>query len=89
LEARFHPQGRAHDYAVVGMIVCCQGAWAICELADDLGHRLPGSCSITSIAANLRYLTVMSRPRPFETLRAMDSPHWSFVPTEPHSAFNT
>ena len=72
----------------MGMIVC-QGAWAICELADDLGRRLPGSCSIVSITANLRYLTVMSRPRPFETLRAMDSSHWSFVPAETQSAFNT
>lgn len=88
MEARFHPQGRAHDYAVVGMIVC-QGAWATCELAADLGRRLPGSCSIESITANLRYLTVMSRPRPFETLRAMDSPHWSFVPEDSQSASNS
>jgi hypothetical protein len=87
LEARFHPQGRADDYAVVGTILC-QGAWAVCELVTDLGRRLPGSCSIASIAANLRYLTIMSRPRPFETLRAMDSPHWSFVPAEGHPTFD-
>ena len=87
LEARFHPQGRASHYAVVGMIFC-RGAWAFCELAADLGRRLPDSCSIASITANLRYLTVMSRPRPFETLRAMDSPHWSFVPTGTPSAFD-
>jgi hypothetical protein len=87
LEARFHPQGRANDYAVVGMIVC-QGTWAVCELAADLGRRLPISCSIESVTANLRYLTIMSRPRPFETLRAMDSPHWSFVLTEAQSKFD-
>jgi len=70
LEARFHPQGRADEYTVVGTIVC-RGTWAIVELVDDLS---------ASVAANLRYLTIMSRPRPFETLRTLDSPHWSFVP---------
>jgi hypothetical protein len=87
LEARFHPKGRANDYAVVGFILS-QGTWAVCELADDLGRRLPDSCSIASITANLRYLTIMSRPSPFETLRAMDSPHWSFVPAEAHPKFD-
>ena len=80
LEVRFHPNGREDDYAVVGTIVC-RGAWTVCEVAADLDRRLPENCSSASVAANLRYLTIMSRPRPFETLRAMDSPHWSFVPS--------
>jgi hypothetical protein len=79
LEARFHPEGRADEYAVVGTIVC-RGSWAVCELVTDLRRRLPESCSSASIAANLRYLAIMSRPRPFETLLAIDSQHWSFVP---------
>jgi hypothetical protein len=79
LEARFHPKGRADEYAVVGTIVC-RGSWAVCDLVTDLGRRLPESCSSASIAANLRYLAIMSRPRPFETLLAIDSQHWSFVP---------
>lgn len=70
LEARFHPQGRAYEYTVVGTIVC-RGTWAIVELVADLSE---------SVAANLRYLAIMSRPRPFETLRTLDSLHWSFVP---------
>jgi hypothetical protein len=71
LEARFHPKGRADEYTVVGTIIC-QGTWAVVELVADLSE---------SLTANLRYLTIMSRPRPFETLRAMDSRHWSFVPS--------
>lgn len=79
LEVRFHAKGRADEYAVLGTVVC-RGAWADCELAADLGQRLPECLSSASVAANLRYLTIMSRPRPFETLRAMDSQLWSFVP---------
>ena len=71
LEARFHPQGRADEYTVVGTIVC-RGTWAVVELVADLS---------ATVAANLRYLTIMSRPRPFETLRTLDSQHWSFVPS--------
>jgi len=78
LEVRFHPTGQADKYAVVGTILC-RGAWAICALAADLGLRIPASISAASIAANVRYLTIMSRPRPFETLRAMDSQYWSFA----------
>jgi hypothetical protein len=79
LEARFHPNGRADEYFVVGTIVC-RGEWAVCELATDL-TCLPGNCSNMSIGANLRYLTIMSRPRPFETLRGLESNRWSFAPT--------
>jgi hypothetical protein len=82
LEVRFHSKGRADEYAVLGTIVC-RGDWADCELAPDLGHRLPESLSTASVAANLQYLTIISRPRPFETLRAMDSHLWSFVPSTP------
>lgn len=80
LEARFHPNGKAHEYVVVGTIVC-RGGWAVCEVAADL-TRLPAGCSRDSITSNLRYLAVMSRPRPFDSLRGMESAHWSFVPTE-------
>jgi len=83
LEARFHPKGRADEYVLVGTIVC-RGSWAACELVTDLGRRLPESCSSASIATNVRYLTIMSRPRPFETLLAIDSQYWSFVPGTAH-----
>jgi hypothetical protein len=79
LEARFHPNCRPDEYVVVGTIFC-RGGWATCEVAADL-TRLPASCSRDSVTANLRYLAVMSRPRPFESLLGMESAHWSFAPT--------
>lgn len=79
LEARFHPNGRPDEYVVVGTIVC-RGGWATCEVAADL-RPLPDGFSRDSVTTNLRYLAVMSRPRPFESLLGMQSAHWSFVPT--------
>ena len=81
LEARFHPTGRASAFAVVGKIIC-RGPWIVLELAPDFERRVPASCSGATIITNLRYLTIMSRPRPFETLRTIENRHWSFVLAE-------
>jgi hypothetical protein len=81
LQARFHPHGRADAFAVVGRIVCC-GPWAVLELDPDFKRRIPACCSGASIITNLRYLTIMSRPNPFENLRAVETPHWFFVSPE-------
>jgi hypothetical protein len=81
LQARFHPDGRADAFAVVGRIVC-RGPWAVLELDPDFERRIPACCSGATIITNLRYLTIMSRPNPFENLRTVETPHWSFVSPE-------
>lgn len=82
LEARFHPNGRANDFVVVGQIFCRE-AWAVLEVALDFEDRVPGTCSADSIVSNLAYLTIMSRPRPFERLLSLENRYWSFVVAQP------
>jgi hypothetical protein len=78
LQARFHPDGRADAFAVVGRIVC-RGPWVVLELVPDFGWRIPACCSGATIITDLPYLTIMSRPNPFENLGTVETPHWSFV----------
>jgi hypothetical protein len=81
LEARFHPAGRAGAFEIVGKIVC-RGPWALLEVAPDFQNRVSASSPRATILTNLRYLTIMSRPRPFETLRTLENGFWSFVLAE-------
>ncbi len=81
LEARFHPTGHVDEFIVVGQIFCFP-AWALLEVAFDFGCRLPDKCSASSVISNLTYLTIMSRPCPFEQLLSLDNRYWSFVATE-------
>jgi len=84
LEARFHPAGREDAFAVVGRIVF-SGPWVVLQLAADFERRVSAYCLVATIITDLRHLTVMSRPNPFENLRAVDNRHWSFVLTEPET----
>jgi hypothetical protein len=79
LQARFHPDGLADAFAVVGRIVC-RGPWVVLELDPDFEGRIPFCCSGATIIANLRYLTIMSRPKPFENLRTVENRHWFVAP---------
>lgn len=81
LEARFHPNGHVNEFIVVGQILCYP-AWALLEVAFDFGCRLPARCSAGSVISNLTYLTIMSRPSPFEQLLSLDNRYWSFAATE-------
>ena len=77
LEVRFHAQGRGDDFVVVGQIICGESRTLV-EPAPDLERLLVGA-SRGSVVTNLRYLVLMSRPCPFDNLRALASRHWSFV----------
>jgi hypothetical protein len=81
LEARFHPAGRSGPFEIVGKIVC-HGPWAVLEVAPDFENRVPAPCSSATIITNLQYLTIMSRPRPFENLRTLENGYWSFTLAE-------
>ena len=78
LEARFHPNGRRDEFVVLGRIFC-RTPLAILDVAPDFASRLPCRSSAKSIISNLKYLLIMSRPRPFEGLLSVDNPYWSFV----------
>lgn len=82
LEARFHPDGHVNEFIVVGQI-SCSAAWAVLEVALDFEDRVPRACSAGSIVSSLAYLTIMSRPRPFERLLSLDNRYWSFVVPAP------
>jgi len=73
LEARFHHRGKADDFVVVGRLFCF-APWVILEVAADFQDD--------AIVSILTDLAMASRPRAFETLRGIDSRHWSFVPTD-------
>lgn len=62
---------------VVGQIICGESRTLV-EPAPDLERLLAGT-SRASVVTNLRYLVLMSRPCPFDNLRALASRHWSFV----------
>jgi hypothetical protein len=74
LEARFHPEGRAAEFIVVGKVLCHENH-AIVE-PSTIGGRLTLR---TSLATNLRYLAAMNAQRSFDALRALKNPFWSFV----------
>lgn len=78
LEARFHPRGSAHEFVVIGKVVC-RGPWAVLEVARDFEAQVPPTSSAASIVSNLAYLTIMCRPRPFEGLLSLANWYWSFV----------
>lgn len=78
LEARFHPNGSADEFVVIGRILCRE-MWAALEVAPDFTTRLPYRASAKSIISNLNYLVILSRPRPFERLLSLDTRYWSFV----------
>lgn len=73
LEARFHHRGRPDEFVVVGRLFCCV-PWVILEVAADFQDD--------AIVSTLTDLAMASRPRPFEALRGIDSPYWSFVSTD-------
>jgi hypothetical protein len=81
LEARFHPHGQANEFVVIGRVIC-RTRWAVLEVAPDFEASVPEMSSADSIISNLAYLTVMTRPRPFEGLLSLDNRYWSFVPAE-------
>lgn len=74
LEARYHPTKRRDDFIVVGHVLCD-------ELhASLLKNEAPTAAPVPpAVMSNFKYLILMSSPRPFETLRALDSLFWSFV----------
>ncbi len=78
LEARFHPEGRSSEFIIVGNILC-RASNAMVEVAGDFKTRVPATLSERSIVSNLVYLTLMSRPRPLESLLSLDNRYWSFV----------
>ena len=78
LQARFHPNGKAEEFVVIGRIFC-RAPWAILDVAPEFASGLPDASSANSIISNLNYLMLMSRPRPFEGLLSLDNRYWSFV----------
>jgi hypothetical protein len=78
LEARFHPNGQPHEFIAIGRVYC-RAPWAILEVAPDFQARVPRTSSASTILSNLAYLTIMSRPRPFESLLSLENRYWSFV----------
>lgn len=78
LEARFHPDGHASEFVVIGRVFCREN-WAIFDVAQDFRSRLPRTSSAKSIISNLNYLMLMTRPRPFEGLLSLENRYWSFV----------
>jgi hypothetical protein len=79
LEARFHPDGQANEFIVIGNIVC-HARYAVVRMSPGFAARVPRALSARAIASNLFCLAVMSRPRPFECFLSLDNPYWSFVP---------
>jgi hypothetical protein len=59
-----------------------RGPWVVLQLPPDFERRVPACCSGATIITNLRYPTIMSRPCPFENLRTIGNPPWSFVVAE-------
>lgn len=78
LEARFHPNGKANEFVVIGRILC-RALWAVLDVAPEFASHLPRGSSAKSTISNLNYLLIMSRPHPFERLLSIDSRYWSFV----------
>ena len=74
LEARYHPEGRRNEFVVVGLVWCGQRYASLVPREESIATPL-----LPVLLANLKYLILISAPRPFETLRALDSTFWSFA----------
>jgi hypothetical protein len=77
LEARFHPDGQRGAFVIVGRVICDDA----CGIVKPCAGAAAGVRA--SVLTNLRYITAMSRPRPFEILRALRNRFWSFVEVAP------
>jgi hypothetical protein len=74
LEARFHRTGQRNEFIVVGY-VDCEGPYVVILDAHHSSMPRPSR----ALLSNLKYIALMSAPEPYEFLRALESPFWSFV----------
>ena len=74
LEARFHHAGLRDEFVVVAYVVCEGPQISILE-----AHQSAVLRPSRAVLSNLKYLVLMGAPQPYEFLRQLDNPFWSFV----------